>query len=355
MSRIIKKRSKKAGLPPGSLVHIGDKKTDKIKIKIFDYDANSFQEKETKDIRECFSFKDKSTITWIDIDGIHDVSVLKKFGECFGLHPLVLEDIMNTDQRPKIEDFGNYAYIVVKMLYHNSTTGDEIKSDQVSFILGTNFVISLQESEGDVFDSVRARIRESKGQVRKKGADYLIYILLDTIIDNYFSVLEKLSNKIEGLEDELVNNPSSKTLQTIYDLRQEMIFLRKSVWPLREVINRLMRGDMVLVDETTRVYLRDVHDHVIQVIDTIEIFRDMLSSMLEIYLSSISYKMNEVMKILTIITTIFIPLTFISSVYGMNFKHMPELDLWWSYPTVIVSMIFIAIMMIFYFKRKKWM
>ena len=310
MPKLTKKRSEKAGLPPGTLIHIGEKKSEIPKITIMDYGEAHFQEKETKTIEECFLFKDTPTVTWINIDGLHQVEILEKLGECYGFHPLVLEDILNTDQRPKIEDYGEYLYIVLKML-DQSNQSNEILTEQISLILGPSFVISFQESEGDVFDPIRERIRTGKGRIRKMGADYLTYALLDSIVDNYFIVMEKLGEKIEFLEEELVKRPIPETLQTIHHLKREMIFFRKAVWPLREVIGSLERGELPLVKETTRIYLRDVYDHTIQVIDTIETFRDMVSGMLDIYLSSVSNRLNSVMKVLTIIATIFMPLTFL--------------------------------------------
>jgi magnesium transporter len=352
--RRLMKSSRKAGLPPGTLIHIGEKKTEKIKITIIDYDETHLKEKEIKTVEECFPFKDEPTVTWINIDGLHQVDIIDKIGKHFDVHPLLLEDILNTEQRPKMEDFENYIFVVLKMLSHNEKD-KQIRSEQISLILGKNFVISFQESEGDVFNAVRDRIRNGKGRIRKMGADYLAYSLIDAIVDNYFIIIEKLGEKIEDVEEELVINPTSETAKIIHYLKREMIFLRKSIWPLREVVNGLNRGESSLIKETTRIYLRDVYDHTIQIIDTIETFRDMLSGMLDIYLSSISNRMNEVMKVLTIIATIFIPLTFIAGVYGMNFEYMPELKWRWGYFAVWFVMLLMGISMVIYFKRKKWM
>ena len=355
MPRLMKKRSKKSGLPPGSLVHIGEKKTEEVKITIIDYDETHFQEKAAKTIDECYSFKDKPTVTWINVEGIHQVEILEKLGECYGLHPLIMEDILNTDQRPKMEDFGEYIYIVLKMLDYTDKTG-EMVTEQISLVLGLNFVISFQEGiKGDVFNPIRERIRSEKSRIRKMGADYLTYSLLDAIVDNYFIILEKLGEKIELVEEELVSNPMPETLRIIHNLKREMIFLRKSVWPLREVISGLERGESSLFQKTTGIYLRDVYDHTIQVIDTIETFRDMLSGMLDIYLSSISNRLNAVMKVLTIIATIFMPLTFIAGLYGMNFKYMPELSWSWGYPLILLIMMAVVVSMLFYFKKKRWL
>ena len=351
-AKSIKRISRKAGLPPGTLVHIGERKAEQVKITIIDYDESQVQEKIAEKIEECFPFKDKPTVTWINIDGIHKVEVIEKIGNCFNLHPLILEDILNTGQRPKIEDFGEHIFLVLKMLYYLEK---EITIEQVSLILGPNFVISFQEREGDVFNNIRERIRNNKGRIRKMGADYLAYSLLDAIVDGYFVILEKVGEEIEDIEEKLIKNPTPKTVQIIHNLKREMISLRKSVWPLREVVGVLERGESSLIKKTTGIYLRDVYDHTIQVIDTIETYRDMISGMLDIYLSSISNRMNEVMKILTIIATIFIPLTFIAGIYGMNFRFMPELGWRLGYPAVLFIMVIIGIVMLFYFRRKKWL
>jgi magnesium transporter len=289
------------------------------------------------------------------VDHIDDVKMVEGLGECYGLHPLVLEDIMNTDQRPKIEDYGEYAFIVLKMLHYQERSG-QIEPEQISLILGQNFVFSFQEGKtGDVFGPIRDRIRNGKGRVRKMGADYLVYSLVDAVVDNYFVILEKLGERVEFLEEELVAQPTPRTLKEIHSLKREMIFLRKALWPLREVIGVLERGESPLIRESTRIYLRDVYDHTIQVIDTIETIRDMVSGMLDIYLSSISNRLNAVMKVLTIIATVFMPLTFLAGLYGMNFKHMPELEWPWGYPMVLMIMLAVASSMLIYFKKKKWL
>ena len=353
MPKRIKKRSRKAGLPPGTLVHIGEERTGEVKIKIISYSETELQEKDVKTVEECFAFKDKPGVTWIDVAGIHKVEVVEAIGNYFGLHPLVQEDILNTDQRPKFEDFDDYIYIVMKMLSYNDKN-NEVDSEQVSMIIGTNFVISFQEKEEDVFGPLRERIRSGKGRTRKMGPDYLAYSLLDLLVDNYFVLLEKLGEKIESLEQELVTNSTPKTLHTIHNLKREMLFLRKSIWPLREVIGGLEREELPLIKDSTRIYLKDVYDHTVQVIDTVETSRDMLSGMLDIYLTSISNRLNAVMKVLTVIATVFMPLTFIAGVYGMNFRYMPELEWRWGYFAVLAVMVTIGISMFAYFKIKKW-
>jgi magnesium transporter len=354
MLELFRKTSKKVGLSPGSLVHIGEKKVEKVRITVIDYDVDQFQEKEVETIEECFPFKDTPTVTWINIDGLHEVQIIEKIGEHFAIHPLIQEDIVHTGQRPKMEDMESYIFVVARMLFYNDETR-EIESEQVSLILGPNYVISFQEKEGDIFDPVRERIRKGKGRIRRMKADYLAYALVDTLVDNYFIILENLGEKIEGMEDELVANPRPQTLQTIHILKREMIFLRKSVWPLREVISSLERGEPSLIDPSTEMYFRDVYDHTIQVMDTVETFRDMVSGMLDTYLSSLSNRMNEVMKVLTIIATIFIPLTFVAGIYGMNFEFMPELKWHWGYFAALGLMVVIFIGMVFYFKRKSWL
>jgi len=352
--KLIKKRSKKAGLPPGTLVHIGNKRVEKVKISIIDYDEKQFQEKEIKDIKECFSYKDTPTMTWINIDGVHEIKVIEEIGKHFNLHPLILEDMVDTDQRPKIKDLGNYIFIILKMLYY-AEKDNEMKVEQVSLVLGKNYVISFQEREGDVFDSIRERIRNNLGQIRKAGADYLIYALIDAIIDNYFTVIEKLGEETENLEDKVISQPNPANVQAIHKLKRDLIFLRKSVWPLREVINILERGESLLILKATNLYLRDIYGQTIQVMDTVETLRDVLSGILDIYLSSMSNRMNEIMKVLTIIATIFIPLTFIVGIYGMNFQYIPEIKWIWGYPVVLSVMLIIVIAMLVFFRRKKWM
>ena len=354
MPKLTGRESEKAGLPPGTMVHIGKKYTGECKISILDYDQKHFQEREVKDVKECFPFKASPTITWINIEGIHDIPVIEQLGKDFDLHPLILEDIVNTLQRPKMEDYDDYVYMVLKMISYECKTS-EIIIEQVSIILGKNYLLSFQEGiEGDVFNPLRERIRNKKGKFRTMGSDYLAYSLIDAIVDGYFLVLEKLGEKIEDVEEQLVANPERSTLHALHQLKRDMIFLRKSVWPLRELINKLERRESCLIQEATSIYLRDVYDHTIQIIETIESYRDMLSGMLDIYLSSISNRTNEVMKVLTVIATIFIPITFLVGLYGMNFKFMPEFNWQWGYPMVWGIIIASSLAMLFYFRRKKW-
>ena len=351
----IKKRSLKTGLPPGSLVHIGTKKVGESLIRIIDYDEHEVREKNEALLDECIPFRDTDSVTWIDIEGLHDIGLLDRLGNSYGLHPLILEDILNTDQRAKSDDMESYIYIVLKMLDFDPTSL-EIVSEQVSIVLGRNFVISIQEGrEGDLFEPLRERIRNDKGRIRKLGPDYLAYSLLDTIIDHYFLILEKFAERIETLEENLISDPMPETLHQIHRMKREMIFLRKSAWPLRELIYNLEKSDSDLIQSATKIFLRDIYDHAVHIIDSIETYREMLSSMLDIYLSSVSNRMNQVMKVLTIIATIFMPLTFLAGVYGMNFRFMPEIGWRWGYPLVLLIMFTIAAVMLYLFKKKKWL
>jgi magnesium transporter len=353
MTRIVTKTSLKAGLPPGSLVHIGQEKVAKTRISIIDYNEKKCTELPDATIDECRVRGKSNTVTWINVSGIHETAVLEKLGASFNLHPLVMEDVMNATQRPKVEDYEKYLYIVVKMVYEDAKRNDIIE-EQVSIILGKTYVISFQENGKDVFDQIRQRIRNNRGVIRKSGADFLTYALIDAVVDGYFEVIERFEDMIEFLEDKVVTEPSPENLRVIHDTKMETIMLRKSIWPLREMVGFLERGESSLIQKTTLVYLRDVYDHTIRLIDSVETIRDMLSGMLDIYLTNVSNRMNEIMKVLTIITTIFIPLTFIAGIYGMNFHYMPELSKWWGYPAVLGVMIVIVLFMLLYFKRKKW-
>ena len=329
--------------------------TGESRIRILDYDENSVRENAKAALAECLPFRDTASVTWIDIEGLQDIPLLESLGSCYGLHPLILEDILNTDQRPKSDDMDSYIYVVLKMLDFDPASL-EIVSEQVSIVFGRNYVISIQEGrEGDLFEPLRERIRAGKGRIRKLGPDFLAYSLLDTIIDHYFLILEKFAERIEMLEEELVGNPTTETLQQIHRLKREMIFLRKSVWPLRELANVLEKSESELIRPATKIFLRDIYDHAIHIIDSIETYREMLSSMLDIYLSSVSNRMNQVMKVLTIIATIFMPLTFLAGIYGMNFKHMPEIGWPWSYPLLWLVMLGVAGVMLYFFKKKNWL
>jgi len=350
----IKRTSKKIGLSPGTLIHVGEKKVEKTRVSIIDYTESHLDEADVDSIEACRRYRKSESKTWINISGIHDVEMVKRLGESFGLHPLVLEDIVNTEQHPKIEDYEEYIFIVLKMVYPQSK-GDVIQHEQVSFILGPSYVISLQEVEEDIFDPIRARLKQARGRIRKRGSDYLAYALIDMIVDHYFKVLEVLGERIEMLQDAVIENPEPESLGTIQTLKKEVVLLRKSIWPLREIINTIIRSESSLIQEESILFFRDVYDHSVQVLDTIETYRELLSGTLDIYMSNISNHMNEVMKVLTIMATIFIPMTFIAGIYGMNFKYMPELEWAWSYPVLWGVFILIFLAMIIWFKRKKWL
>ena len=354
MLKFIKKTARKPGLAPGTLVHVGDKKVEKIRIRSIEFDEETINESEFETVEECLPKQKNRTVTWINIDGLHDVGVVEEIGKHLNLHSLVMEDILHTDQRPKVEDFEDYVFIVTKMLSYDQES-NELKAEQLSLILGENYVVTFQERVGDVFEQVRERLRKGKGRIRRMPSDYLAYALIDAVVDHYFIVLEKIGETVESLEEELVTNPTPETLQAIHHLKRELIFLRKSVWPLRELISGLERGEASLIKEKTTVFLRDVYDHTIQVIDTVESLRDMVSGMLDVYLSSVSNRMNEVMKVLTIIATIFIPMTFIAGIYGMNFETMPELKWPWGYALVWCIILAIGMVMLGFFKKKKWL
>jgi magnesium transporter len=354
MRKFAKKHTKKAGLPSGTLMYTGEKSNEKISLNVVDYDEVKFLETELTSVDACIPYKNKPTVTWVNVDGVHDVAMLEKLGDCFELHRLVMEDVMNTDQRPKTEDFGDYLYLVLKMLM--SGKNGDIVTEQISIIIGPNFVLSFQEGiEGDVFNLIRERLRTGKGRIRKMGPDYLAYSLLDAVVDNYFVILENFGDKIEQLESELIENPTQNTVQKIYQLKRELIFLHNAVWPLREAVSSLAKHDSSLIKESTAPYLRDVYDHVIHVIDSVDIYREMITGMLDMYLSSVSNRLNEVMKVLTAISLIFMPLTFIVGVYGMNFKFMPELEWRYGYFLALFAMFGIGVSMFLYFKRKKWL
>jgi magnesium transporter len=353
MGKHFKRRTQKAGLPPGSLIYTGDQIEVKTRITIVDYDEKQVQTREITSWAECPVLANQPGVTWINVSGIAHVGNLERLGECFKLHPLVLEDILNVDQRPKVEDYDDYLYIVIKAI-SSQPESEEIATEQISLILGPNFVLSFHENDSDLFGPIRERIVTAKGRIRKGGADYLAYTLMDLIVDQYFVILEQFGDQVEFLEDEVVSRAVPATLQTVHRFKNEMILLRRSLWPLREVIARLERRESPLILDATSVYFKDVYDHVIIAIDTVETYRDILSGLLDIYLSSVSNRLNEIMKVLTLFASIFMPLTFLAGVYGMNFKYMPELEWHYGYFTVWGVMILIGIGMALYFKKRKW-
>jgi magnesium transporter len=353
--KLRKKVHRIPGESPGTLREACDLPEERIDITVMHYNESFIEEKITQDIDEALTFVKDNTVTWINVDGLRNHKVLEKIGAKYNLHPLLLEDISCNEQRPKLDVYDEHIFIVVKMLKFDAKETCII-DEQVSFVLGKNYVLSFQEEDkkGDVFNPNRERLKGHKGKIRKSGADYLLYTLLDTIVDNYFIILEGIGEKIEELEDDLILDPSPKRLKVLYGLKREMIYLRKSVWPLREVISKMEKGETEILLPATKVFIRDVYDHTIQVIDTVESYRDVLASMVDIYMSSISNRMNSVIKVLTIISTIFIPLTFLVGVYGMNFDYMPELKWKYGYYLVWIVMIMGVGGMWIFFRKKKW-
>ena len=350
--KVMQKRSRKAGLPPGTLVHIGEKKSEHVTVQSFNYSGARCDEQQNVSLDALAPPADES-VTWINVGGVHKLDVLEAFGKQFSLHPLLLEDLANTDQRPKLDDYETYLFLVMKMLLVSDR--QEIIVEQVSLVLGRNFVLSFQENGTDVFKPVRDRLRGGKGRLRQSGADYLLHALVDAIVDQYFAVLEMLGEKIEAVQQTVVADPKPETLKEIHALKRQLLFLRRAVWPLRDVMNNLSRSDCPFLQQPTKVFFRDVYDHVVQIVDTLETLREMVSASLDIYLSSVSYRLNAVMRVLTVITTIFMPLSFIASIYGMNFEHMPELKSQWGYPAVLAVMALVGAGMLFAFRNKRWL
>mgnify|MGYP001819531832 FL=1 len=348
------KVARKTGLAPGTVVYVGKKATKDLFIDVFDYNKDYLDEKKLKNIEEAFTYENKETITWINVNGLNHVKEIEKLGKDFELHPLILEDITNTQQRPKLEEHEEYIFVVLKMLYFDKD--QNLKFENISFIQGSNYLLSFQEADGDVFDAVRDRLRNSKGRVRSNGADYLLYALMDAIVDNYFNLMETMGDKIEELEENLFSEkPNKDLIHEIHGLKREILKIRRAVYPLREVVNQIDKVDLSLITEKTQLYLRDLYDHVIQVSESIDIQRELIWSLMDMHMTTISNRMNEVMKVLTIMATIFIPLTFIAGIYGMNFENIPELKFKYGYFVLWGVMIGIFLAMLYYFKRKEWL
>lgn len=349
--KLVVKRGRKAGSGPGTLIHIGRPRAQQPSIRVIEYDQHNMADRLIEKAGD-YRIRQGNHVAWLNVDGVHQPEVIEAVGEAFNLHPLVMEDILNVDQRPKVEDYDGYLYLVLRILRYDAASR-EIQSEQLSLVLGDHFVLSLHEVKSDIFDAVRSRLLDGR-QIRSMPADYLAYALLDSVVDHYFLALEELSDQIESLEDELIEKPQPSNLRQIHHYKREMLMLRKAVWPLREVLGRLSRDENPLIRAETRVFLRDVYDHTIHVMDTIDTLRELLVGMLDLYLSSINNRMNEVMKVLTIIATVFMPLTFIAGVYGMNFKVMPELEWRWGYPVVMVLMLVVAAALLLLFRRRRW-
>lgn len=349
----VRKRSDKAGLPPGSLVGVSTDACTVTAIKVFTYSPASYSERDLQNIGE-FTLGEPGTITWLDIDGLDDTSVVTAVGERFGLHSLLLEDVLNTDHRPKLEEFQDQLFVVAKMLSLDEET-DGIVSEQISFVLGKGYVISFQEKPGDVLEPIRDRIRHLTGRVRKMGADYLLYALLDVIVDNYFLIVEDLGERIEELERKISVRPGNEDLLTIQEIRSLLITVARYTTPVRELAGRMNTAQTDLIDKGTRRYINDLQDHTVYIAESINTFRDMLTNLENTYHAGQNARMTQVMKLLTIISTIFIPLTFIAGVYGMNFEHMPELESPYGYYIIMGFMGGIAIIMLLWFRRKRWL
>ena len=345
--------SRKTGLAPGTVVYVGKKAGKDLFIDVFDYNKDYLNEKKLKNIEEVFSFENKETITWVNINGLNNIKEIEKLGKDFMLHPLILEDITNTQQRPKLEEHEEYIFVVLKMLYFDKD--QNLKFENISFIQGSSYVLSFQEADGDVFNAVRDRLRNSKGRVRSNGADYLLYVLMDAIVDNYFNLMEVMGEKIEELEENLfVEKPKKDLIHEIHGLKREILKIRRAVYPLREVVNHIDKVDPSLITEKTQLYLRDLYDHVIQVSESIDIQRELIWSLMDMHMTTISNRMNEIIKVLTIMATIFIPLTFIAGIYGMNFENIPELKFKYGYFVLWGVMVAVFLAMLYYFKRKEW-
>jgi magnesium transporter len=355
MPRLFRRHGPGKGSEPGTLVYEREKRTDAVSIRVMDYGLGACQIRTPKTIEDTFPLRDSETVSWIDIEGLHDTDLLKRFGEHFGLHALVLEDILNTHQRPKLEEYDDYFYIVARMLIAAKTENDSFHSEQVSFILGKRFVATFQEIPGDVFDPVRHRVEQGRGKARKLGPDYLLYSLLDALVDNYFVLLQSIADRIETVEQAITASPKVHDLDGVHRLRRELVYLRRNVWPLRDVVAELSRSDSELISEDTRVYLRDLHDHVVQVIESVENFRDVLASLQDLYVSALSNRTNEVIRVLTIISTIFVPLTFLAGVYGMNFRNFPELDWKYGYASFWVVSIVVVTGLLAFLHRRGWL
>lgn len=349
------KRYHKPGTAPGTL-SAPEQRTAQVRVTVIDYGPDHLIEKTVTRAEELFPYRDSPSVTWINVEGLHDVAFLEALGQHFGFHPLALEDIVNCGQRPKIEDYGKYHFLVMKSLRYAET----LETEQISFFLGGNYVMTFQEIPGDSFEAVRERIRRGKGLIRKAGADYLTYALIDALVDEFFPVLEKYGEQIEDLETEMLGQPSQQTIQEIHRIKRELLMVRRAAWPERDVINGMQREESDVIKPETQVFLRDCYDHTIQVIDMIETYRELASGLLDVYLSSVSNRMNEVMKVLTIISTIFIPLNFIAGVYGMNFDtersplNMPELEWYFGYPYALTLMATVAALLVLYFRRRRW-
>lgn len=348
------KSTKALNQAPGTVTYVGHKEQGETLLEVIDYNLENFERFTSKSPEDAFQFEEEDRTTWINIDGLSDTDEIEKVGKYYDLHPLIIEDIVNTTQRPKIDEYKDYFFIVAKMLYYRED--GRLENEHISIVLGKNYVLTFQEAGGDVFEGVRERLSKAKGRIRSRGADYLVFALLDAIVDNYFIVIDDMSDKIENMEERLFNSrPNDDITLEIQELKRTMLRIRRAVNPLREVVSRLEKMDHELVQEQTINYIRDLYDHMLQVSENLEIYREMTWGLMDMYMTTISNKMNEVMKVLTIMASIFIPLTFLAGIYGMNFEYMPELGFKYSYPILLILMSILIIGMLFYFKRKRWL
>ncbi len=352
--RLYRRLSTQPGRPPGTLAYDRERRVEEVSIRIMEYGPESCTVRIPATLEDTFACRDSDAVSWIDIEGLHDTEMLGRFGAHFGLHPLVLEDILNTHQRPKLEEYDEYLYLVVRMLMPGPS-GDDIHSEQVSIILAPRFVVTFQEVPGDVFDPLRKRIDHGRGRIRRMQTDYLAYAIIDSVVDNYFVLLDKVAERIENVEDSISENPRPDDLPRVHELRRMLVYLRRNIWPLRDVVSSLERSDNELITDLTRPYLRDLHDHVIQSMESIENFRDVVSSVQELYESSINNRTNQIIRVLTIISTIFVPLTFLAGVYGMNFEHMPELHWKWAYLGFWIVSVFIVMGAVRFLRLRRWL
>lgn len=347
------KRSGKAGLPAGTLVHLGERKTERAAITLIEYAADTLKETHFESLAACQACTPSQPKLWLNVHGLHEPAVMQEIGKRFQLHPLVLEDILNTDQRPKVEDYGNYLFLVARFFAYDAANLT-VTTEQVSFVIGTNFVLTFQERPTGNFDPVREWLRTDKGRIRQLGTDYLAYALLDVIVDRYFTVLEQIGDRTEQLEDDLLAKPDAAQLQTLHQIKRETLTMRRSIWPLREVVNTLVRNDSRFFAPETQLYLRDIYDHTVHLIESLEAIRDLIAGMLDIYLSSISNRVNQEVRALTVFALIFMPATLISGIFGMNFKTMPLLDDPSGFLFAIGLMIGVATTLGLVFWRRRW-
>ena len=354
VGRFVRRQVKGAGVAPGTLVHTGEQKMERVRLRALDYDGAVLRESEVDTLDGLLELRDSSSVSWINVDGLHDIDLVRDLGEHFGLHPLVLEDIVHVGQRPKEEAYPGYDAIVLPMLEWDAE-GGFVREEQLSLILGPTWVLTFQERVGDAFEPVRERLRAAKGRIRERGADYLAYALIDAVVDRYFAVLERIGSATEEIELSVLDRPGPDAMTRLHRLKRELIVLRRAVWPVRDLLNGILRGDSERFEDETRVFVRDVYDHSVQVIETVESLRDVVSGAIDLYLSNVSHRTNEVMKVLTIMASIFIPLTFMAGIYGMNFENMPELAVPWAYPALWGAMIAVAMGMVVYFRRRGWM